>query len=115
MPVYRYVNLTIALFTGILWQDGVSSHDFTAIVKRVKPSVVGIGLYDALGVEQHQLRGSGFVFGNGQFIATNYHIVSQKLDPIVVQYWTVYVGIGQSVDHLKQKLLPRILYMTWPF
>ena len=106
----RYANFTtffaIAIsLMSVLWPFRVWSHDVTAIVSKAKQSVVGIGLYDALGAQQHQLGGSGFAFGNGQFIATNYHIIAKKLDPTVIQYWTVYVGTGKAVKHYKAEVV----------
>ena len=96
-----------ALLMSFLWPLNLWSHDITAVVKAAKPSVVGIGLYDALGAQQHQLRGSGFAFGNGQFIATNHHIIDKKLDPTVVQHWVVYVGTGRTVKHYKADIVAR--------
>ncbi len=72
------------------------AHSVVSVVAKVKPSVVGIGLYDAMGVQTHQLRGSGFVFGDGTLVATNYHVVSVTLDPNVVQYLIVFSGAGKK-------------------
>lgn len=101
----RSINVIILSLAGVLWHAGVLSHDFVPLVKKIKPSVVGIGLYNALGAQKHQLRGTGFAFGNGRFIATNHHIIAKKLDPVVIQYWTVYVGIGKSVQHYKAEII----------
>ena len=90
---------------SLLWPLSVWSHDITAIVKQAKPSVVGVGLYNALGKQPHQLRGSGFAFGSGQFIATNHHIIAKKLDPTVVQHWIVYVGTGKTVKYYKAEIV----------
>ncbi|MEP1382752.1 MAG: serine protease, partial [Paraglaciecola sp.] len=40
------------------------------LVSNIKPSIVGVGLYDSLGTQTHQLMGSGFVFGDGSLVAT---------------------------------------------
>ena len=69
-------------------------HSITDVVTKVKPSVVGVGLYDALGAQTNQLRGTGFVFGDGTLVATNYHVVSQDFDPKKVQYHIVFSGTG---------------------
>ncbi|MFT5675589.1 MAG: serine protease Do [Paraglaciecola sp.] len=73
-----------------------SAHPIENMVAKVKPSVVGVGLYDALSSQSHQLQGSGFVFGDGTLIATNYHVVSKPLDPQIVQYRIVFSGTGRS-------------------
>jgi S1-C subfamily serine protease len=74
---------------------GVGAHSVVEVVKKNKPSIVGVGLYDAMSTYSHQLRGSGFVFGDGTLIATNYHVVSEPLDPQVVQYHIVFSGTGR--------------------
>ena len=102
--MYRPILLLISL-VGLFWHISGWSHDITTIVKKAKPSVVGIGLYDALGAQQHQLGGSGFAFANGQFIATNHHIIAKELDPAVVQHWVVYAGTGKSVKYHKAEII----------
>jgi len=72
------------------------SHSITEVVAKVKPSVVGVGLYDALGVQTHQLHGTGFVFGDGTLVATNYHVIDKPLDPQKVQYHIVFSGTGRQ-------------------
>ncbi|WP_233267309.1 serine protease [Paraglaciecola sp. L3A3] len=74
----------------------VNAHSITKVVAQVKPSVVGVGLYDALGVQTHQLHGTGFVFGDGSLVATNYHVIDKPLDPQKVQYHIVFSGTGRK-------------------
>ena len=62
------------------------SHSIIPVVAKVKTSVVGVGVYDAMGAQTHQLTGTGFAFGDGSLIATNYHVVSKEFDPQKVQY-----------------------------
>jgi serine protease Do len=83
------------------------SHSITEVVAKVKPSVVGIGLYDAMGVQPHQLRGSGFVFGDGTLVATNYHVISEELDPQKVQYHIVFSGTGRQPKIHKAKIIAK--------
>lgn len=93
----------IRIFTHSIWLLAGSllclanafGHSTTEIVAKVKPSVVGVGLYDAMGAQTHQLRGSGFVFGDGSLIATNYHVISKPLDTKTVQYHIVFSGTGR--------------------
>ncbi|MEP0355654.1 MAG: serine protease [Paraglaciecola sp.] len=65
-------------------------------MSEIKPSIVGVGLYDPLGVQTHQLMGSGFVFGDGSLVATNHHVVSLDLDPAKVQHLIIFSGVGRS-------------------
>ena len=70
------------------------AHSIKDSVAKLKPSVVGVGLYDAMGAQTHRLQGTGFAFAKGNYIATNYHVVSAELDPQVVQYRIVFSGQG---------------------
>jgi S1-C subfamily serine protease len=96
MFIRKLLLLKALLGISLVLSANVHSHSITEVVAKVKPSVVGIGLYYALGVQTHQLRGSGFVFGDGTLVATNYHVISQKLDPQKVQYHIVFSGTGRK-------------------
>jgi serine protease Do len=92
---FSLYKISALLFSCLIFACGASAHSVVDVVKKIKPSIVGVGLYDAMSVQTHQLRGSGFVFGDGTLIATNYHVVSQPLDPQVVQYHIVFSGTGR--------------------
>jgi serine protease Do len=96
--MFSYHFLFFAIINGIVWGFTPSgqAHSITEVVAKIKPSVVGVGLYDALGSQTHQLRGSGFVFGDGTLVATNYHVLAQALDPAKVQYHIVFSGTGRQ-------------------
>ncbi|MEP7702697.1 serine protease [Paraglaciecola sp. 25GB23A] len=83
-----------SIFVFILSATHVEASSVSDIVTKVKPSVVGVGLYDAMSAQTHQLRGTGFAFGDGSLIATNHHVVSIVLDPKIVQYLIVFAGQG---------------------
>ena len=51
--LFKKAPYICALLVSNLWSINAWSHDITAIVEKAKPSVVGIGLYDALGAQQH--------------------------------------------------------------
>lgn len=82
-----------------------NGHSYVSLVSQVKKSVVGVGLYDALGAQTHQLKGTGFVFGDGSLIATNYHVVSAELDPKIVQYHIVFSGTGRNPAVFKAEII----------
>jgi S1-C subfamily serine protease len=95
-PCLSFKKLLGLLLLITFGSTGLSAHPIANMVAKVKPSVVGIGLYDAMSTQSHQLQGSGFVFGDGTLIATNYHVVSKPLDPEIVQYRIVFSGTGRS-------------------
>ncbi len=70
-------------------------------VEKVKPSVVGIGIYDPLGSPRASIFGTGFVIGDGTLVATNYHVIEKELARDSRQYRAVFVGEGFQVDTIK--------------
>lgn len=104
---FSLYKITALLFSSVIISFGVAAHSVVEIVKQNKPSIVGVGLYDAMSAHSHQLRGSGFVFGDGTLIATNYHVVSEPLDPQVVQYHIVFSGTGRQPAIHKAELIAK--------
>lgn len=92
----------IAAFTSV---SALAFTELTKTIKAVSPSVVGIGLMTPINARSAQLRGTGFVFGNGQYVATNYHVVSEVLDPTIVQYYAVLHGSGKRPDVLRAEII----------
>ncbi|MFT6735038.1 MAG: serine protease Do, partial [Polaribacter sp.] len=73
-----------------------NAHEITQIVRNVKPSIVGIGVYAPLGRPTKQLRGTGFAIADGTIIATNYHVVDLDMDPNSKQQLVVFIGSDQN-------------------
>jgi S1-C subfamily serine protease len=109
MFIRKLLLLKVFLGMSLVLITNAYSHSIVEVVAKVKPSVVGIGLYDALGVQTHQLRGTGFVFGDGTLVATNYHVISQKLDPLKVQYHIVFSGSGRQPTIHKAEIIAKDL------
>jgi S1-C subfamily serine protease len=53
------------------------------VVAASKPSVMAVGLYSALASPRFNFRGTGFVVGNGQLLATNAHVLPD--DPVALE------------------------------
>jgi S1-C subfamily serine protease len=98
--------LSLALFS-IFSLAVANAHSVKEVVAKVKPSVVGVGLYDALGAQTHQLQGTGFVFGDGTLVATNYHVIDQELDPTKVQYHIVFTGTGRKPKIARAEIIAK--------
>ncbi|MBC3765792.1 S1 family peptidase [Neptunicella marina] len=96
----------LLLITGLLTY--ISANAETALpelVKQIKPSVVGIGMYEPLGSPRSQLNGSGFVIADGHYVATNYHVVDQQLDPNRNQSHVVFIGQGEHPKLAKAEIV----------
>ena len=69
--------LAMSLLTGGL---STAKADLVATVPRIKPSVVAVGTYQRTRSPAFQFRGTGFVVGNGLLVATNAHVLPERLD-----------------------------------
>ena len=105
MFIRKILFLTAIVGMKVIFTPNAQGHSIIEVVSQVKPSVVGVGLYDAMGVQTHKLRGSGFVFGDGSLVATNYHVISQKLDPKKVQYHIIFSGTGRQPKVHKAQII----------
>lgn len=54
--------------------------DMPDTIARIKPSIVIVGTYNKTGSPQFVLRGTGFVVGEGNSVATNAHVVPDTMD-----------------------------------
>lgn len=62
----------------LLWAsggNGWAQPDMVQAVARIKPSVVIVGTYKVTDNPRFQLRGTGFVVGDGTLVVTNAHVV----------------------------------------
>jgi len=102
-----YSNIVLVVislaFSPLLFAKSESS--FADLVADVTESVVAIGLYTPLESNGNQILGTGFVVGNGNWVVTNYHVVSKVLDPKIVQYYVAIHGEGQKVIAQKSEII----------
>jgi len=81
------------------------SAELADTVEKVKPSVVGVGVYTPTGHPKNVLKGSGFVIGNGRYVVTNHHVVPDTLDIKLLQEMAVFVGSGKTATVRKASLI----------
>lgn len=79
--------------------------DLSGTVEAVTPSVVAIGLYTPIEQRGNKVLGTGFVVDDGKKVITNYHVVSQALDPLIVQHYVVISGSGLNVKAIKAEVI----------
>lgn len=101
----RFVGLAVLLASGTASAQEAEHKNLVELIKDIKPSIVGIGLYAPINAKASQILGTGFVVGNGKYIVTNYHVVSKELDPSIVQYYVALSGEGQNPRMHKTELL----------
>lgn len=73
-----------------------SSKPFVDVVKGVKSSVVGIGVYSPLATVSNQLHGTGFVVGSGKYVVTNKHVLNKELEKGIKSQRVVFIPHGRS-------------------
>jgi len=89
-----FLTLCVLCFSAISLAE--QSQSLSESIKQIKPSVVGIAIYAPIESKAPQILGTGFVIGNGKYIATNYHVVSEELDPKIVQNFVALSGTGPN-------------------
>jgi S1-C subfamily serine protease len=58
----------------------VLAEEASAIIARVKPSIVAVGTFERTRVPQFAFRGSGFVVDDGTLVVTNAHVMPGPVD-----------------------------------
>lgn len=86
------------LFVLLLLISQGAQADVVNAIKRVKPSVVGIGTLLRTRTPPAQLTGTGFIVSDGQHAITNYHVVSRKLNQQRNERYAIFVGKGQNAN-----------------
>jgi serine protease Do len=74
--VRLFSRLFALLALGAAW---TASAALPEQIARVKPSIVAVATYQPLRSPALQLRGSGFVVGDGQVVVTNQHVLPSSL------------------------------------
>ncbi len=84
----------------LLWflPTSIYAHtDLAGIIKQVKPGIVGIGVHSAM-AQKNILAGTGFVIGNGQYVVTNYHLITLKAKAKAMDKLVIFTGSGRNGD-----------------
>ncbi len=71
------------------------------MIQRFKPSIVAVGTYDKTRSPAFALRGTGFVVGDGNLVATNAHVLPDALD--VATRDTLVVRFNAGQDSVQQR------------
>lgn len=66
------------------------------VIDKIRPSIVGVGTVEETRSPPNDLRGTGFVVGNGTFVVTNVHVIAPDLDTKNKEHLVVFVGRGRN-------------------
>ncbi|MGF1700808.1 serine protease [Photobacterium makurazakiensis] len=99
----QWLNLAFSLALLIFCSSALANLPET--ISKIKPSIVGVGIYSKLAAPRAKLQGTGFVVSS-HLIATNAHVVDQKSlqghDNFVV-----FVGHGKKTDVRSAQVVSR--------
>lgn len=104
----RFLLICITSATSLICFAAVaqtSSAGLIDVVARVKPSIVLVGTFKATNSPRFNLRGTGFVAGDGNFVVTNAHVIPDgpETDPeakIVIQVRTAQGELQARVANI---------------
>ena len=77
-----------------VWAGAAQAGSLPTTIERVKPSVVGVGTFQETRQPRMQLRGTGFVIGDGRHVITNDHVLPDLLDAERREFLAVFVPSG---------------------
>jgi serine protease Do len=87
----RVVFLGIALTAG--FHAFAAQTERTAIIERVKASVVAVGTFSRTRSPQFQFLGTGFAVDDGTLVVTNNHVLPTVLDPAKLEVLAVLIPV----------------------
>ncbi|MFP4079380.1 MAG: S1C family serine protease [Ectothiorhodospira sp.] len=104
---WRGLGWTVVLMAwgALWWPAAAGAQELADTVERVTPSVVGVGTWQATRSPRADLRGSGFVVGDGRHVVTNHHVIPPILDTENREHLAVFVPGGgeQEVEMRKAR------------
>ncbi len=100
MKVIKYGYFWACILSILLSSKSVAA-DFVEIVEQNTQSVVAIAVNAPIKSAAPQIKGTGFIVGDGSWAVTNYHVVSEPLDPTIVEDYVILVGQGSQVEMVK--------------
>lgn len=114
MLAMRYIKrlINFIVCAGVMYVASVSADQtLPDVVQKVKPSIVGVGIYNIMGRPKAKFRGTGFIVGNGKYVITNSHVVPELVEKDAKGYLAVFTQekglqkvrraekIARDIDH----------------
>lgn len=95
----RFAATAFCLAIAAAWPGTGRAEGLVETVKRIKPSVVAVGTYQALRRPPARLLGSGFAVADGHHVITSAHVLPDELDEQRKETLAVFVrGPGEQAD-----------------
>jgi serine protease Do len=101
--VNRRLFMLLAMLMGL--SGAALGSALPETIKTIKPSIVAIASYQPTRRPSTHLLGTGFVIGNGRYIATNAHVINQELNAEAFERIIVLAGTGRRPEILDAKIV----------
>ena len=105
--MFCFVKRLLLWVISMIWAFSLQAHDLVEPTKKLTPSVVGVGTFLKTRSPANQLRGTGFVIGDGRFVATNAHVLPDSINEERRERIVVYVGRGAKPQVLPAKVVAK--------
>lgn len=79
MDADRRTLLAAAAGVALVGAGSAARADLVEVIAAARPSIVPVGTYSETANPRFGFRGTGFVVGDGQLVATNYHVLPPDL------------------------------------
>ncbi len=96
----------------VLAVNNLSAQSLPQVIKQIKPSIVGIGTFQATRRPPSSLKGTGFVVADGYHVVTNYHVIPKKIntekkESLVIFYHQSSPGEKGKIKYRKARVIAR--------
>lgn len=100
----RWNNRLSLLVAVVLASSAVCAQPGASeMIERVKPSIVAVGTFQKTRSPAFKFRGTGFAIGDGTVVATNAHVLPEKIDGEQFEALVVQLpGIGGRSSQLRE-------------
>jgi len=101
------VGLLSGLLLVLTWLLPPAHAGLPDTIAKVRSSVVAVGTYQTTRRPPSVFRGTGFVVGDGRYVATNNHVLPEVLDEANRERLAVFAGHGTTQDVRTAKVIAR--------
>ncbi len=101
MPGSSILIVVLAVFfSSFSYADNLPS-----LIKKIKPSVVGVGTYMGIRRPPSKLSGTGFVVADGRYVITNYHVLPNDLNKSKREKLVVFYRHNKKILYRSVKII----------
>lgn len=91
-------RVAVAVLGLVLSSGAAGQVELPDTIDAIRPSVVAVGTYQTTRRPPSVFRGTGFVVGDGQLVATNNHVIPDSLDEANRERLVIFAGRGKAAD-----------------